>query len=336
MIKIIATTATELCQIRNSENDVINPMKQKVIVSNSKGMSTFFSTPIYSGNSFRGKLRRASLEMMMEKAVEKDINISTLDFHLMNSGGGSNFQAQNFETVKAVRGINPLVSLFGASLAISGKLITPNLIPYRNVEDGEKEYYMHETEDGRIFSTIITNETNRDQFVTPDDLLDRRGNARFLDEEQIIEWEEEAGENQSDRARTRNSENNDGNKVKKKTIKAFLARDYVIRGVDFYTSLSPMPTCELTELEYGMLVRALERVIVSNFGSNTARDFGKMEFNIDFNDGSELETAVDAFGTAKIVKKTYKGKTKEAVALFDDWLENDFSQNVFNIAEKMK
>lgn len=335
MIKIIATTATELCQIRNSKDDVINPMKQKVMVKNSKGMLTSFLTPIYSGNSFRGKLRRASLEIMMEEAIKKGIELTTMNFHLMNAGGGNNFQLQSFEAIKEVRDANPLVSLFGASLAISGKLVTPNLIPYRNISDGEREYYTMEREDGHIFSTIITSSENRDQFIKSDDALDKKGNARFLTEEQIIAWEIEAGENQAARAKVRNSDDKDVKKVKKSTIKAFLGRDYVIRGIDFYTSLSPMPTCELTLLEYGMLVRALERVVLSNFGSNTARDFGKMSFDIDFDDGSEIETSVDAFGVAKFIKKSYKGRTKEAVAFFEEWLKNDLSQDVFDVAEKM-
>jgi len=343
MIQIKATTVTPLCQIRNSEDEVVNqkkitvikPMKQKVMLANSKGTLTSFETPIYSGNGFRGKLRRAALEIMLEKAKNDNIKISTMDFHLMNAGGGNLFQAQSFETIKEVRGINPLVSLFGASLAIPGKIITPNLMPYRSITD-VLEYYTHETEEGHVFSTIITSDKNRDQFITSDDMLLGKGNARFVTEEQIIEWELMAGENQTARAKARNSEDTDTKKVKKETMKSFLSRDYVIRGVDFYTGLRPMPTCEFTTLEYGMLIRALERVVVTNLGSNVARNFGLMKYAIDFHGGSELETDINAYGEAKIVKLNYKGLEKEAVECFDAWLENDFSQETLEISQKLK
>jgi len=338
-IRIKSTTATELCQIRNAEKennvDVIKPMMQKVMTKDSKGNDVSFMTPFFSGNSFRGKLRRESFSMLMEKALEKNISMpNASNFHLMNAGGGNDFQTQSFETEQKVRDLNPVISLFGTSLAVAGKLVTPNLMPYRSIEEDNREYYMGETENGHIFSPIVTNQKNRDQFVKGDDIISGKGNARFLTEEMISAWEEEVAGSQKDRAAARADDSKE--KVSKKAIQSFLLRDYVIRGVDFYTSLSAMSTKKLSDIEYGMLVKALERVVLDYLGSNSSKGFGRMEYTVDFGDGSEIETKVDAYGECKITKKNYKKDVKKAIKAWEDWLNNEFSEETFKVATLMK
>jgi len=335
-VDIQLTTATELCQIEKSEPaSASKPAKivmkdQKVITTNSKGVEVSFRTPIFSGNSFRGTLRREALSILLEQATKKGFALpQSTDFNLMNAGGGNDFQTQLFKVEDAVREANPLISVLGTSLAISGKLKTPNCIPYKSIEDG-MEYYAGEKEDGGMYSTIKYDDT----FYKGDDILDRKGNAKFLSDEQIQEWQEHVSKNQADVAKTRDGEGED--KVKKQTIKSRLSREFVVRGTHFYTSLSEMPTCAMNAIERGLIYKSLERLVLLNLGSNKARDFGLINYKIKFQDGSELETEVDQYLTPKITKRSYKDEVTADIEAFEAWLENDFSEDTFKVSELMK
>lgn len=335
-INIKLTTATELCQIEKGETDGINKVSkiilkdQKVIATNSKGVEVPFKTPIFSGNSFRGTLRRASLEILLEEGLKKGFEIkNSADFNLMNAGGGNDYQTQLFRTEDEVRRVNPLISVFGASLAVGGKLITPNCIPFKNVEDDEKEYYAAEREDGSMYSTIKFD----DAFHKCDDILDRKGNALFLTEEQIDEWQEHVLKNKAAKAKSR--DNDSDNKIKKQTIEARIVREFIVRGTNLYTALSEMPTAKMSFIERGLIYKAIERMVLLKLGSNKARGFGLINYTIKYQDGSELETRVDEYLNPKITKKYYKQEVLEDIKAFEDWIVNDFSEDAFKVSEIM-
>jgi len=337
-INIEVTTATELCQIEFSETDkatkksTTHIKKQAVLATNSKGVESRVQIPIFSGNSFRAKLRRAALKILMDKSIEKGFNVSNpTDFHLMNAGGGA-FQRQPYDIEDQVRELNPIISVFGTSLAVEGKIKTPNLIPYKYIDAdaGEKEYYLGENkETGMLYSTIEFD----DSFYKKDDMLDRSGNAKYLPKEMLVEWQQAVEENQTRVAKSR--ENDDGDKVKRESIRSALLRRYVIRGTHFYTGLSEMPTSQMNEIERGMLYRALEIVVLENLGSNVARDFGKMEYEITFHDGGTLSTKVDAH-LRSTLETNYGEEVKQCIKAFDTWLEKTFDEATFNVSNIMK
>jgi len=340
-IKIKGTLQTELCQIEGSG---LNPLtkkneiyikKQKVLVENVNGVKKPVRIPFFSGNSFRSKLRRAATEILLQKGREKGFTIKNpMDFHLMNAGGGNDFQKQPYDIEDKVRELNPVLSVFGASLALVGKIVTPNLIPYRFVdsENGIKEYYVGENEeDGTLYSTIEFDDT----FYKKDDILDRAGNAKYLSPELIQEWQEAVEDNQKAIAKNRNS-GGDKNGVKKESIRSALLRKFIVRGTDFYTSLSEVALQELTPIERGLVYKALEKVVLMNLGSNIARDFGKFAYTISFADGSELVTYVDEYNVTSIVKADYKGEVKESIKAFEQWLENDFTEEAFKVSETLR
>ena len=323
-INISMTTATELAQISSSESgtgDKIGQIKikeQKVLVDTGDGVKTLI-TPYYTGNSFRGKLRRASTQMLLETAIKKDIAVTADAFHLMNAGGGPTYSRQLFKIEEKVRELNPLISLFGASLAISGKLITPNLMPYKEIVDGQGVYYYSTNEeDGSIYSNI----TAKNLFIKTDDLLDRRGNAKFMSDEAILEWQSRAAENAQNVAKSRNTDT----KVKKETLKTVMNQNFIIRGVDFYSSLGEIGS--LTQIEKGLLYRSLEIVILDSLGAYKSKGFGLCNYKIEFEDGSVIETKINEYLQAEIIKKDYKEDTADAIAAFDKWLENIDENNL--------
>lgn len=331
-INIKANMATELCQILDSRT--INKVPttkintQKVLVTNSKGVEKTVDMPYYSGNAFRGALRRECLEIVLEKMIEKKLTIDSRDFNLMNAGGGNDFQAQLPKVAAEIRELNPIISVFGASLAISSKIITPSFMPYKNIGDGILEYYTYETEDGYIVNTISATEMNT-KF---DDILNDKGNARFLTPAQKQEWCESILENTKARSKERADKAKEKT-TKKESIQSRIAREYIIRGTNLYSSLQESQP--LTQIERGMIYMALERLSLKSIGANTAKGFGKVNYSIEIEDGGAIETFVDEYLRPEIIKKDYKENTIDDMAAFDDWLDG-LSEANLNIAELMK
>lgn len=301
--------------------------KQRVIAKNSKGLEKYLDTPFFTGNGFRGKLRRICTQMLLEKASEKGISMrkATDAFHLMNAGGGSTFGAQDFEVVEEARRLNPVISVFGASLAVAGKLKTSNLIPYKSFIDGIPEYYTYETEKGFLGCSIEF----KDSFVKMDDLLDAKGNAKYLPLETIRDWRDAALENNKELAAARKATDGDDKSVKKpqkETIKSQIVRNFVIRGVDFYGSIGEV--LPLNDIEKGMIYKAMEQLVLENLGANVSKNFGLVNYNLEYSDGSELQTKVDQYLKPSIVKKSYKKETKSCIDAFEKWLDEITEDNI--------
>ena len=195
MINISFQTKSPLCQIDKTEdatsikNPIIKVKKQKVFVENKHGQKKALSVPIYTGNGFRGMLRRETMAVMLEALAKNSKDGEKLiatpeDYHLMNSGGGNLYQEQPFDVEDKVRELNPQISLFGASLAIKGKLRVSNFVPFEKDKNGEVFYQFYESKDGEVFSSILADTT----IVVRDGILDRDKNSQYLTHGQIREW----------------------------------------------------------------------------------------------------------------------------------------------------
>jgi hypothetical protein len=60
-----------------------------------------------------------------------------------------------------------------------------------------------------------------------------------------------------------------------------------------------------------------------------------MEYEITYQDGSTLTTSVDEH-LAVTVDTNYKDEVRGAIAAFDKWLDNDFTQDTFSISSLMR
>jgi len=343
-LSIKMTTATELCQIEGSidgkdtkdKMSVVVFKTQKVLAENSFGEKKPATVPYFSGNGFRGKMRRIGFGILFRKAIEKGYPLPDRhNYHIMENGGSNIYHSQQrYDVIDEIRELNPLVSVFGASLFIPSKLVTPNYIPYKRVVDGEKpEYYLVEREDGSLVSYIKGNET----FVKEDTLADNRGNAKYMSKEERDAWLEEVAENQANVSKTRNNE--DGERAKKITVKSRLSRNYVIRGVDYYSALTETPTEKMNGIERGLVYRIVEEFVVGRFGGNIAKGFGLVDFSIkgiNENDNTIIETLIDHRLVPTFASKIWSEQAQKDIALFDEWLENDFSEESFRLSEKLK
>jgi CRISPR type IV-associated protein Csf2 len=304
----------------------------RVLVNTEDGQK-ILQTPYYTANSFRGKLRRICTELLLKKAIEKGISLKNAhdSFNLMNAGGGNNYQSQSYDIEAKVRELNPIVSVFGTSLAISGKINTSSFMPYKNDgnedEDGRPEYYYAKnSENGSLFSTILS--SNLD--IKADDLIDRNGNAKYMPEETIREWSSLVIENAKEKAVARASGDTE-NKVVKETIKNLIRKQFVIRGVDFFGSIQESKP--LTQIERGMVYKAIEILVMQHLGANQAKGFGLVNYSISYENAdnemvSSLETNIDKYLTPHITKKEYPTNVKDDITAFEKWLDEITEENV--------
>lgn len=323
MIDIKATTVSSLRQIDKTENDTIM-VKRGLFRIDFDGVKKTLYSPIYTANGFRGLIRRTATNIILTKLKEKNIDLGgATNFHLMNAGGGNNYQAQSFEIEDKVRELNPLVSMLGTSLAVTGKLSISDLVPMEVAEDGMKLCY-RVNDSGALYSSIVQVEN----IIKKDDMLDHTGNANFMSSEEIIEWENFVSENQSKRMATKDKGAKD--KVKKESIKHIQGRESVIAGVDFYSSISTIDgVTALTDIEKGLLVRTLEKVVKHTLGSNSNTGSGRMNYTVTLFGDSTITAVCDPRFIYKVeVETDYTDEVQGYCNAFDAWLDSVTEENI--------
>jgi CRISPR type IV-associated protein Csf2 len=328
MFEIKITTVSPLCQI-DEGGDVIKIKRMPVIVNVDGNASKTLRTPVYTANGFRGMLRRVGYEIILEALFKKGYDHKVIggptNFHLHNAGGGNNFQGQSIAVEKKVRELSPLISVFGASLAVEGKLIVDNFIPKREIGNDEYDYCYGVVKDGEKEGSLYSNIYGVETIVKGDDLLSHKGNARFMTEAEIYAWELFASENKELRAQ--NTDKSDKERVKKETIKHIQGKEFIIPGVDLYGAIdAKMP---LTDLEKGMMIRILEKGSKRRLASSANAGHGKVEYNINFMDGCSLTATIkQPYGLIVKTDLQLNEEGARCVKAFDDWLENITEENV--------
>jgi len=314
MISISMKNVTPLCQIEGGEKrnnvDTITTKKLTMLYEDMP-----VEVPIITANGFRGLLRRTASKIIFEKALEKGFKIDRSNFHLMFAGGGNNYQSVAIEVENKIRELNPVASLFGVSLAVEGKLIVTNLVPtnplIRTIEKNDAIY---------SFSNLVKTMS----FITVDDMLERTKFGRLMSKEDIAEWESFSFKNNAERKKARE---NDDEKVKKQTIKAYLQKEYVIPNTEFVGNIHKK--MELTDIEYGLLIKALLEITKEQIGSTKNLGFGIMEHNFEFDSGATIISNPNERNLfVREDEVNLFEEEEKALKAFNEWLENIDAKNI--------
>ena len=282
--------------------------------------STPVRIPVYTGNGLRGLLRRKAAEIIAQKAREKHLSLTRSNFHLFFAGGGNNYpETPDIQTENRIRKLNPLVSLFGASLALESKLIVSNLVPSNPL--------ITFSENG-AYSKAIQNIT----IITKDDLLDHTKFSRFISTKEIDEWIRYNLEEQAKRKQDREDNVSEEEKTKKGTIRNIIRREYIVPGTVLTGSIAFKT--EPTKVELGLLISALKEASREQLGSSAATGCGFTEWIIHDREGYiMLETKRNPdfiYQCSVNYDKEYKG-----IKEFNNWLNNLKQENI-SIAEILK
>ncbi len=349
MLKVNFTAVTPFMQTettetrrKEGEEKAITTIKTRTIYDEETG--GLVKLPIYTGNGFRGLLRRKMSEILLEEAQRKEIKINTTDYFLMTAGGGANYQKQEFDIVQKVKSLNPLISLLGTSLAIPGKLIVTDFMPvdYRpylyefkskNAEANGEEF-QNNVPMLHYGCSLIQTRT----FTKKDDILNQTKFGRFLSKEDVKAWEETI---EKERAERKNEKENNENKKsedkkERKTIQSILNAEYIIPGTKFAGYITVKD--DLTDIEYGLLLKGLANLTYEYLGAGSSNGFGIANYNIyDAVTGEEvISSLVDSenllFRKLSITEREYE---LNCIAAVGKWL-NDITEDNIDIAKLMK
>ena len=347
MLKVNFTAVTPFMQIettetrrKEGEEKAITTIKTRTIYDEEIG--GLVRLPIYTGNGFRGLLRRKMSEILLEEAQRKEIKINTTDYFLMTAGGGANYQKQEFDIVQKVKSLNPVISLLGTSLAIPGKLIVTDFMPvdYRpylyefkskNAEDNGEEFNVPMLHYGCSLIQIRT-------FTKKDDILNQTKFGRFLSKEDVKAWEETI---EKERAERKNEKENNENKKsedkkERKTIQSILNAEYIIPGTKFAGYITVKD--DLTDIEYGLLLKGLANLTYEYLGAGSSNGFGIANYNIyDAVTGEEVISSL--VSSDNLLKRTLSMPQSEheskCISSFEDWLSKLSDDNI-SVSKIMK
>jgi len=328
-LKIKFTTVTPLCQILGLEERQDGGSKvnitaiQKIPMFVDIGDSKYVAKiPVYTANGFRGKLRREATSLLINKALEKNIDLgkSSLargrNFHIMNAGSSATFTSIDFETEDEVRKANPLVSLLGTSLAISGKLSVSPLIPKKfSKETKSFEHHVALSDKKRAYSTIVTQNT----IYKKDDIIARNRFAAPLGEKVLDEWEQLVAQAKADK------------KILNVDAGHVQSNEEVMPGVDFYGSI--ISSQKLTEIEEGLLIASMIKMGERSIGALNATGKGKVDYEIIINEKENSHDGIirskwDEYLSESTVTYELSEKSQAALDAFNDWLENITEENI--------
>ena len=346
MLKVNFTAVTPLMQIETMETrrdkegaeKSVTAIKTRTIYDEEIG--GLVKLPVYTGNGFRGLLRRKMSEILLEEALEKGIKINTTDYFLMVAGGGANYQKQEFDIVQKVKSLNPVISLLGTSLAIPGKLIVTDFMPadYRsylyefkskNAEDNGEEF-QDNVPMVRYGCSLIQTRT----FTKKDDILNQTKFGRFLSKEDVKAWEETIEKERAEKENNKNKKSED--KKERKTIQSILNAEYIIPGTKFTGYISFKEP--ITDLEYGLLLKGLANLTYEYLGAGSSNGFGIANYNI-YDDVTGGEVIFSLVSSDNLLKRTLSTPQSEheskCISLFEDWLSKLSDDNI-NVSTLMK
>ena len=313
-IRIKAKNVSPLCQIDSNQKERHKNLGMEIDTATIKTLTKIYEgypvdIPIITAGDRRGNLRRVIGALMIMAYKNKGYEIKPTDFHLMMSGGGSNFQSQPFEIEEKARELNPLISLMGTSLAIEGKLIVTHLEPI------DPMIKIYETEDGFYARSQLI---RKFVFIKKDDILQHTEYGRLLNKKDIEEWEKEVSESQNLRKKERKIL--DESKTKKQAIQSILAKYYIIPNTEFRGNIDTK--YELTELEYGALIKGLIEMTKKQVGSTKNLGFGVMDWDIKIGE-SEIKAVSNEENIFKKEMDIYlDDKEQKALKKFEEFLEN--------------
>ena len=325
-LDIKATTVTPLCQIYGVEERQIAGNTAKTNVTAIQTLPFFIKhgedtksvkIPVFTGNGFRGNLRRQATKLLIDKALEKGHSLGknslsvAKSFHAMNAGSSVTYTNVSFDKEDEIRALNPVVSLLGTSLAISGKIAVSPLVPRKfNTETGELEHYVAVSSNNHMYSTVTSMKTS----YKKDDIINNGIFSAALGEEVHKDWEQLV------------KDSKDNSEASNLGAGHVLTHEEISSGVDMYGSI--IPSAPLTDIEKGLLLTSLINLTKKPLGALSASGRGKMDFTIvingrshDDNDGV-IRTSWNEYGSRVVVNADLSKKAQGYIDSFNEWLED--------------
>jgi len=346
-IDIKFTTVTPLCQMANLEKKMIDGAEvnyqaiQKLPMFIEMGdEKVFVKLPVFTANGFRGMLRRAETSILYKKAIEKGLDLGKnkntasmgKSFFAQNAGGNVSYTNASLKEERDIREANPVVSMLGASLAVSGKLGVSPMFPKEKDLDGNLVYPVAKSNGENTF--YYPKCTYIHVRYKHDDLKVNSENSKLFSFEQLDAWEKEVAASKVRAKELKEKQKSLKDKNEKEQLKKdsqdltvghVITNEEVCAGTDFYGSI--VSTDVLTDIEKGLLIRSLIDISKKEMGALNSIGRGKVNYEIVFGE-SVIRSEWNEFKSSCSVHVTLDKEMQGYVDVFNEWLENIEEKNI--------
>ena len=322
-IKLTITSVSPIAIIENNDTEpggnIVTRIKKTAAVSQDGNNVKIDYIPYLPANGIRGLLRRLATKKLVDAVKENDKieELKDVDLHAMLSGSGVSKSGLKFKEIEEIREKNPILSLFGTGILISGKLKVADATP----QDKEN----------------AKNLVRRQTFVKVDDILMGTKFSQLYTKKQIEDWEKSVEENSEARKKDRDSkklakETNEAfdeeAKTKKSSIQHFAQREYIASGATFNGGFFLE---KASKLELGMFLHALEGFMENGrLGSSQNIGFGVIDIHIeDVNNSLTMDRSSDSnYIFNADLDKSLENEFEEAYGAYAEFLKKATKENI--------
>ena len=311
---ITATTVSPLMQMdQNSEQ-----RKRFILVD-----GVYFNEPFFSANGFRGLLRRVMTKDMVEIIRKKEPNykLKAEEFYLYSSGTSTDRKSIDniaWDEIPKLREKAPILSLFGAGLSsISGKCAVSDLKPissHKNIKIVQND---DEVEIKKIMPL-----TQSQIFFRTDDFLKDTMLKPLVDIEDITSWQKEHL-----KAVQTSKEKKKSGETQKETdtnIAQVIDIESIMPNVTLSNSINPLYGQKFSDIEIGLLLKALLELSVMQIGSQKRLGYGVLDWHVELHGQAMFSVVCDKDYIFNRTITTSK-KCDGLIETYNDWADKHYS-----------
>lgn len=278
--------------------------------------------PFFSANGLRGILRRIMTKDMVEIIRKKNpkFNLTPDDFYLFTSGSSTDKKSINsisWKQINEIREKFPILSLFGAGLTgISGKCAISDLKPISTIT----RYKVIENQDKIEIKKAIPL-TNNTIFFRMNDLKKNTPLQNLVDQDDISKWQKKY---YKDVKVSKNLKENGAIETEKNShISQVFECESIIPNVTLTSSINPLYGHKFTDIEIGLLLKALVELSKQQIGASKRLGYGVLDWHLELNGTSMFSTICDKeyiFNRKIEMSK----KCNDYIQVYDEWANRNY------------
>lgn len=283
----------------------------------------YFNEPFFSANGFRGLLRRIMTKDMVEIIRKKEPNykLKAEEFYLYSSGAATDrksIDSISWNEIPKLREKAPILSLFGAGLSsISGKCAISDLKPissHKNIKIVQND---DEIELKKIMPLVQTQ-----VFFRTDDFLKDTILKPLVDMEDITSWQK-----QHLKAVQTSKEKKKSGETEKETdsnIAQVIECESIMPNVTLSNSINPLYGQKFTDIELGLLLKALLEISQMQIGSQKRLGYGVLDWHVELHGQAMFSVVCDKDYIFNKTITTSK-KCDELIEIYNNWANENYS-----------